>query len=44
MVKSLLSLAEDHHVSVGFEATVGGGIPVIQTLRKLLNINTVTKS
>ena len=41
--QELLSLAKDHHVSVGFEATVGGGIPVIQTLRKLLNINTVTK-
>src|SRR3954447_7301196 len=41
--QELLSLAKDHHVAVGFEATVGGGIPVIQTLRKLLNINTVTK-
>lgn len=41
--QELLSLAKDHHVSVGFEATVGGGIPVIQTLRKLLNINVVTK-
>jgi len=41
--QDLLSLAKDHHVSVGFEATVGGGIPVIQTLRKLLKINTVTK-
>ena len=41
--QELLSLAKDHHVSVGFEATVGGGIPVIQTLRKLLKINNVSK-
>ena len=41
--QELQSLAEEHHVSVGFEATVAGGIPVIQTLRKLLNINNVTK-
>lgn len=41
--QELLSLAKDHDVAVGFEATVGGGIPVIQTLRKLLNINEVRK-
>ena len=41
--QELLSLAKNHQVSVGFEATVGGGIPVIQTLRKLLKINRVTK-
>ena len=39
--KELLKLAEDNHVSVGFEATVAGGIPVIQTLRQLLKINRV---
>ncbi|WP_040206517.1 homoserine dehydrogenase [Neobacillus jeddahensis] len=39
--KELLTLADEHHVSVGFEATVAGGIPVIQTLRQLLNINNV---
>lgn len=39
--KELLELAENHKVSVGFEATVAGGIPVIQTLRQLLNINRV---
>jgi homoserine dehydrogenase len=39
--KELLELAEKHNVSVGFEATVAGGIPVIQTLRQLLNINRV---
>ena len=41
--KELLELAEKHGVSVGFEATVAGGIPVIQTLRKLLNVNNITK-
>ncbi|MFP5112184.1 homoserine dehydrogenase [Bacillaceae bacterium C204] len=37
----LLRLAEKHNVSVGYEATVAGGIPVIQTLRQLLNVNRV---
>ncbi|WP_051633501.1 homoserine dehydrogenase [Bacillus sp. UNC41MFS5] len=37
----LLGLAEKHNVSVGYEATVAGGIPVIQTLRQLLNVNRV---
>ena len=41
--KELLDLAEKNHVSVGFEATVAGGIPIIQTLRKLLNVNNITK-
>jgi homoserine dehydrogenase len=41
--RELLSLAEKHGVSVGFEATVAGGIPVIQTLRKLLSVNHVQK-
>lgn len=39
----LLLLAKEKNVSVGFEATVGGGIPIIQTLRKLLKVNNVTK-
>ncbi|QCJ41550.1 homoserine dehydrogenase [Bacillus sp. S3] len=39
--QELLNLAEEHNVSVGYEATVAGGIPVIQTLRQLLNINRV---
>ncbi|MFJ5716272.1 homoserine dehydrogenase [Neobacillus sp. NPDC093127] len=39
--KELLNLAEENHVSLGFEATVAGGIPVIQTLRQLLKINRV---
>lgn len=39
--KELFELAEDNKVSVGFEATVAGGIPIIQTLRQLLKINRV---
>lgn len=39
----LLSLAKEKDVSLGFEATVAGGIPIIQTLKKLLNANKVDK-
>lgn len=39
----LLRLAKEKHVSLGFEATVAGGIPIIQTLKKLLNANKVEK-
>lgn len=39
----LQSIAKKHGVTVGFEATVAGGIPIIQTLNKLLNINQITK-
>ncbi|MFJ7724932.1 homoserine dehydrogenase [Neobacillus sp. NPDC097160] len=39
--QELLELAEKNNVSVGFEATVAGGIPVIQTFRQLLNINRI---
>nr|WP_263323090.1 homoserine dehydrogenase [Neobacillus sp. Marseille-Q6967] len=37
----LQKLAEENGVSVGFEATVAGGIPVIQTIRHLLKVNRV---
>ena len=39
----IVSTSRETGVSVGFEATVGGGIPVIQTLRKLLNVTTLQK-
>jgi homoserine dehydrogenase len=39
--KELLELANKNNVSVGFEATVAGGIPIIQTIRQLLKINQV---
>ncbi|MDP4084775.1 MAG: homoserine dehydrogenase [Bacillota bacterium] len=39
--KELMMLAKAHHVLVGFEATVAGGIPIIQTLQQLLKINRV---
>lgn len=41
--KELQKLAEEKNVSVGFEATVAGGIPIIQTIRQLLKINRVQK-
>ena len=41
--KELMDLASKHQASIGFEATVAGGIPIIQTLRKLLNVNRITK-
>jgi homoserine dehydrogenase len=41
--EELLSLARKNDVSIGFEATVGGGIPVIQTIRQLLQVNRFQK-
>lgn len=37
--KELLELARKKNVSIGFEATVAGGIPIIQTLRQLFHVN-----
>ncbi|WP_071458730.1 homoserine dehydrogenase [Bacillus massilinigeriensis] len=39
----LKQLAGRHGVTVGFEATVAGGVPVIQTVQHLLNVNQVKK-
>ncbi|MBM4765068.1 homoserine dehydrogenase [Bacillus sp. B15-48] len=39
----LEKLAAEQNVSIGFEATVAGGIPVIQTIQQLLNINRIKK-
>ncbi|MEK3855714.1 homoserine dehydrogenase [Cytobacillus sp. FSL H8-0458] len=36
-------LAKEKNVSLGFEATVGGGIPIIQTIRQLLNANRIER-
>lgn len=41
--RELQKLAEENSVSIGFEATVAGGIPIIQTIRQLLKINRVQK-
>ncbi len=41
--KDLHALAKEKGVTVGFEATVAGGIPIIQTLKRLLNANKVQK-
>ncbi|MEH7523283.1 homoserine dehydrogenase [Bacillus sp. JJ1503] len=41
--EQLKQLASENGVSLGFEATVAGGIPVIQTLKQLLNVNNIEK-
>lgn len=41
--EELIVLAKENHVTIGFEATVGGGIPVIQTIKQLLQVNRVKK-
>ncbi|MGX2961331.1 homoserine dehydrogenase [Peribacillus sp. JNUCC 23] len=39
----LKQIAKEKGVTLGFEATVAGGIPIIQTLRQLLNVNNIQK-
>lgn len=39
----LLELAGEEGVSVAFEAAVAGGVPIIQTVDKLLNVNRIEK-
>ncbi|USK51034.1 homoserine dehydrogenase [Bacillus sp. CMF12] len=39
----LARLAKENNVSLGFEATVGGGIPIIQTIKQLLNANKIER-
>ncbi|RBP92431.1 homoserine dehydrogenase [Cytobacillus firmus] len=39
----LTRLAKENNVSLGFEATVGGGIPIIQTIKQLLNANKIER-
>ncbi|MCM3708771.1 MULTISPECIES: homoserine dehydrogenase [Cytobacillus] len=39
----LARLAKEKNVSLGFEATVGGGIPIIQTIKQLLNANRIER-
>lgn len=41
--KELVKLAEMYRVHVGFEATTAGGIPIIQTIKQLLQVNRITK-
>ena len=40
---TLKKLAEKHQVKVGFEATTASGIPVIQTIRQLLQVNQIKR-
>jgi len=39
--RELIELAAKQKVSIGFEATVAGGVPIIQTLQQLLKVNNV---
>nr|WP_319389358.1 homoserine dehydrogenase [uncultured Cohaesibacter sp.] len=39
----LAQLAEEHNVSINFEAAVAGGIPVIKAIREGLTSNTITR-
>ena len=41
--KELQELAKQNGVSVGFEATVAGGVPVIKTMKNILLVNKVSK-
>ncbi|HLR52861.1 MAG TPA: homoserine dehydrogenase [Candidatus Avamphibacillus sp.] len=41
--KELKSLAEEADMKVGYEATTGGGIPIIQTINQLLQVNQIHK-
>jgi homoserine dehydrogenase len=40
---ALAQLAEDRHVSLAFEASVAGGIPIIKTLREALPANRISR-
>ena len=42
-IDELLHLAEEHNVSLLFEASVGGGIPIINSLTEMIKINTIDK-
>ncbi|MEN2767203.1 homoserine dehydrogenase [Ornithinibacillus xuwenensis] len=39
----LVKLANANHVRVGYEATTAGGIPIIQTLKQLFQVNQIRK-
>ncbi len=41
--KDIFSLAEEKKIRIGFEAAVGGGIPIIRALREGLVANRITK-
>lgn len=41
--EDLLALAKKNEVTLGFEATVAGGVPVIQTLKQLLQVNRIKR-
>ena len=42
-LKALEDLAEAHHVALKFEASVAGGIPIVNAINNGLNANNITK-
>lgn len=41
--KELKTIAKENNVKIGFGATTGGGIPIIQTIEQLLQVNQINK-
>lgn len=41
--KELKIIAKKNNVDIGFEATTGGGVPIIQTIKQLLQVNHIKK-
>ena len=42
-IDSLLKLAEDNNVSLLYEASVGGGIPIIKNIKEIALVNKISK-
>lgn len=42
-IDSLLKLAEDNNVSLLYEASVGGGIPIIKNIKQIALVNKISK-
>lgn len=41
--EELKALAKTHRVQIGFDATTAGGVPIIQTIQQLLQVNQITQ-
>lgn len=42
-IEKLLTLAKENNVTLAYEASVGGGIPIIKNLKEIKKINKITK-
>ena len=42
-IEKLLKLAQKNNVSLAYEASVGGGIPIIKNLKEIKKVNNITK-